>query len=233
MGVPLEKLTDDPLTYVKNVHDITELGMWRFWRPWITDRLFYLLPQGRFYKKLLKQLHDFSNKVVVHRKQILEENKRRKALPIQEEVSEKRTLSFMDLIIDETETQHKMSDADLRALTDTFLLAGYETTGNTLSWALFLLGNNPEAQEKAFEEARRVLNGRDILTSYEEVNELKYIDCVVKESLRLYPILPFVTRRTTEDFEIDGYKIPTGTQAVAHIFTVQRDPDHYPDPNKF
>ncbi|KAK9744610.1 Cytochrome P450 [Popillia japonica] len=231
MGVPLNKLTDNPLAYVKSIHDITELAMWRFWRPWIPDVLFYLLPQGRYYKKLLKELHGFSDKVVANRKAIMEGKQTRMTLP--GDLNGQEHISFMDLLIDETENRHTMSDADLKALVDTFLLAGYETTGNTLGWTLFLLGNHPEFQEKAFEEARRVLKGKKAPTTIAEVNELRYIECVVKESLRLYPILPFITRRTTEEFEIDGYKIPTGTQAIAHILGVQTDPEYYPEPMKF
>lgn len=106
-------------------------------------------------------------------------------------------------------------------------------------------------KERAYEEARKVLKDKPAPTSISEVNELRYIDCVVKETLRLFPILPFVTRRTTEEFELgisitngkirivnslsfsDGYKIPSGTQAICHIFGVQRSPEYYTDPNKF
>lgn len=84
-----------------------------------------------------------------------------------------------------------------------------------------------------------------------EVNELRYIDCIVKEALRLYPVLPFLTRKTSEDMEIgrkqveqiqfrwvnlnisDGHKVPAGVQAIVHIFAVQRDPKEYTDPDKF
>lgn len=95
--------------------------MWRFWRSWIPDVLFYLLPQGRYYKKLVKELHDFSDKVVDYRKAILEGSKTKMTLPGDENGREH--ISFMDLLIDETENRHTMTDADLRGLVNTFLLA--------------------------------------------------------------------------------------------------------------
>lgn len=49
---------------------------------------------------------------------------------------------------------------------------------------------------------KRVLKDKDAATTMEEANELQYIDCILKEALRLYPALPFITRKTTEDIEI-------------------------------
>lgn len=106
-------------------YSITELAMWRFWRPWIPDVLFYLLPQGRYYKKLVQELHNFSDKVVAYRKANLEGNQTKMTLPGNKNGREH--ISFMDLLIDETENRHTMSDADLKALVNTFLLAVSET----------------------------------------------------------------------------------------------------------
>lgn len=57
-------------------------------------------------------------------------------------------------------------------------------------------------QQRAYEEVRHVLKGKAAPTTISELNELKYVDCVLRETLRLYPILPFLTRKTTEDMEI-------------------------------
>ncbi|KRT80978.1 cytochrome P450 [Oryctes borbonicus] len=238
MGVPVKAVTDDPQKYIRTSQDLTELAVWRFLRPYLKwDTLFYALPQGKKYRENLKYLHEFSAKVIACRKQQLEDANRNRQEGIQvakdESFNKKKFLSFLDLILDVSGDPCLMSDADLHALVHTFLFAGSESTGITSSWTLFLLGNNPDIQEKAYEEVVRVLKDKPIPTTLAELNELKYLERVLKESLRLYPVLPFVIRQLTEDVELDGYKIPTGTQAILHIAQVHRDPQQFPDPNKF
>lgn len=94
--------------------------MWRFWRPWIKNILFYLLPQGRQYNRVLKNLHAFSAKVVACRKKLLLNNQ--KAIT-DVTPDKKKRLSFMDLILEETENRQTINDTDLKALVDTFLFA--------------------------------------------------------------------------------------------------------------
>ncbi|GJQ72802.1 hypothetical protein Trydic_g1452 [Trypoxylus dichotomus] len=201
MGVPIEEVTDDPMEHVGNVNEITELVMWRYWRPYIKDMLFYLHPQGRRYNT--------------------------------DGYTGKKRSSFLDLVLEAKDNAGLVSDSDLKGLMNTFLLAGYETTALTLGWALFLLGNSPDIQEKAYEEIKTVLKGKKVPTTMEELQELKYLDCVIRETLRLFPVLPLITRELTEDIQIEKYTVPAGTQAVLHLFGVQRDPEHFPDPNKF
>ncbi|KRT83099.1 cytochrome P450 [Oryctes borbonicus] len=230
MGVPLRKITDKPLDYIQNVHEITEIAMWRYWQPWISDYIFRFLPVGRRHKNLLDELHAFSKKVVDYRKEHEKNNTLLKPKDIGEK---KKRLAFIDLVLDAAENKNLLSDSDLQGLADTFVFAGFETTANTIGWILFMLGNHPQVQEKALQEVRSVLKGKEAPTTITELNELRYVDYVVKETLRLYPVVPFVTRTTTEDVEIDGYQIPAGAQAIVHIYGVHRDPDHYVDPEKF
>ncbi|GJQ72801.1 hypothetical protein Trydic_g1451 [Trypoxylus dichotomus] len=232
MGVPIKAITDEPEKFAKSSQELSELSVWRFLRPYLQwDILFYALPQGKKYREHLKYLHRFSEKVIAYRKQ-LHSNVNR----IEQEselCNEKKTLSFLDLILEASGNPNLMSDADLHALVHTFLFAGSETTGITSSWTIFLLGNNPGIQEKAYQEVVRVLKDKPIPTTLAELNELEYLERIIKESLRLYPALPFVTRLLTEEVQIDGYKIPAGTQAVLHIAQVHRDPEQFSDPNKF
>ncbi|KAK9744655.1 Cytochrome P450 [Popillia japonica] len=232
MGVPLEQITDNPLRHIKNVYEMTELVIWRYWNPLVKDPFFYLLPQGRRYTKILKELDDFSNKVIqIKRTQRLNTSKRDSMVGA--ESGKKNNLSFLDIIMDAKEKYGTVTNSDLRGLMNTFLLAGYETTAITISWAIFHLGNSPEIQQKAYEELQRVVKGKRVPTTMEELHQLKFLECIIKETLRLYPVLPLITRELTEDIQIENYTVPAGTQAVLHLFGVQRDPEHFPEPNKF
>lgn len=91
--------------------------MWRYWKPWLTDFLFNLLPQGRYYKKLIKELDGFTDKVIYCRKEILRNAK------VTVEDGKKKRSSFMDLVLDATENKHICSDSDLKAMVNTFIFA--------------------------------------------------------------------------------------------------------------
>nr|CAD7200273.1 unnamed protein product [Timema douglasi] len=67
----------------------------------------------------------------------------------------------------------------------------------------------------------------------EDLNSLQYTEQVIKESLRLYPAVPFVPRTSTEDIEINGYTIPKGCDVMFSIYSLHRNPKIYPNPDEF
>jgi cholesterol 24(S)-hydroxylase len=102
---------------------------------------------------------------------------------------------------------------DLEAMIDdfiTFFIAGQETTANTLAFCFLELGKKQDKFLKAREEIDRILGKRNEIT-YQDIVDLKYCSCIFKEALRLYPVVPIIDRCTTDDIEINGYKIPSNT----------------------
>jgi cytochrome P450 len=108
-----------------------------------------------------------------------------------------------------------MDDREARDELVTLLTAGHETTATALAWAVERLVRHPEAWEG--------------LRSGDEA----WADAVVKETLRLRPVLPIVIRRLTRDVEVAGMPLPAGVAAVPCIWLVHRRPDVYPDPHAF
>jgi cytochrome P450 len=109
----------------------------------------------------------------------------------------------------------EMSDRELRDELMTLLVAGHETSATTLSWALERLVRHPEQLE-------RLRDGGD-----------EYADAVLKETLRLRPVLPIVARRVKAPIEIGGRLIPAGVTLAPCIYLVHRRPDVYPEPLRF
>lgn len=173
--------------------------MWRYWRPYIKDPLFYILPQGRKYKKTLRELNTFSKNVIAYKKQQFNARKN------QSKGKDQQPVSFLDQILNATDNTNFMSDADLQSLVNTFILAGFETTASTICWALFLLGSHPAEQEKVYEEVQNVLRDKKSLGTISDISELKYLECVIKESLRMYPVLAFITRNLNEEVQIGKF----------------------------
>jgi cytochrome P450 len=132
----------------------------------------------------------------------------------------------------------------------TLLFAGQDTSAATLSWTLHLLSLYPKIQEKLALEVHRVFsedlgyngtNDSDSLTvSKRTISRMPYLDAVIKESMRLYPVAPFIVRRLTETIHLPGSKgtnahisIPSGSVACIWIYSLHRNPDFWHRPDEF
>ncbi|KAF2879301.1 hypothetical protein ILUMI_26856 [Ignelater luminosus] len=115
-----------------------------------------------------------------------------------------------------------------------FYGAGFETTSGAMSFALYELCLHPTIQNKVREEIKLVLSRYGSIT-YEALQELKYMDMVLSETLRKYPALPFLDRICVEDYKIPNTDvvIEKGTSIFIPVFGLHYDPDYYPDPEKF
>ncbi|KAL9668271.1 hypothetical protein QQ045_002650 [Rhodiola kirilowii] len=115
----------------------------------------------------------------------------------------------------------------------TFYVAGKETSGNFMSWALLCLAMHQEWQTKAREEVNRVLKNKKAPTA-EDLNELKTIMLITSETLRLYPPIVMLTRETTRNIRLGKIDVPAGTELYLSQIAVHRDPETWgKDANDF
>ncbi|HKH22122.1 MAG TPA: cytochrome P450 [Solirubrobacterales bacterium] len=112
-----------------------------------------------------------------------------------------------------------MSDRELRDELMTLLVAGHETTATALSWAVELLARHPDALGRLEGE---VAAGGD-----------EYLDAVIKETLRLRPVIALVLRKLVEPMEIGGRLLPAGVSVAPSIYLAHRNPEVYPEPERF
>jgi cytochrome P450 family 135 len=117
------------------------------------------------------------------------------------------------------EDGQSMSDVEIRDELVTLLLAGHETTATALAWAVERLVRHPEHQARLTEEIH--------------AGEHQFRDAVVKETLRLRPVLSVVGRRLKAPMQIGGVRLPAGVTVVPSIYLMHRRPDIYPDPERF
>ena len=124
-----------------------------------------------------------------------------------------------------------MNDKQLRDEVATLMIAGHETTANTLAWTWMLLSQHPQVQDKLLTELEEVLNGRS--PSIEDIPHLRYTEMVIKEAMRLYPPVPFIPRKAAVDTEIDGYSIPAGCVLIMSQWVMHRHPRYFSEPLTF
>jgi len=84
----------------------------------------------------------------------------------------------------------------------TFMLAGQESVGTAIAMTLFLLANNPKWQEICFAELNEIFGDDTRSATMQDLKKMKYLDLCIKESLRLYPSVPFFARRLGQDVKI-------------------------------
>ena len=125
----------------------------------------------------------------------------------------------------------RMSDQQVRDEAMTLFLTAFDTTSTALTWAWYLLSQNPEAEAELHEELDRVLNGR--LPTVQDITQLKYTRMVFGESMRIYPPSYVSPRQALEDFPIDKYIVPRGSIILMSPYLIHHDSRFHPDPEKF
>jgi cytochrome P450 len=129
------------------------------------------------------------------------------------------------------ETGEAMSDSQVRDEVVTFMLAGHETTANTLTWMWRLLSLSPAAREELHAEVGEQLDGR--VPVFEDADRLPWTRAVVQETLRLYPPAWNVLRHVREEDVIGGFRIPADSVVLVLIYMTHRDPEVWPNPEGF
>jgi cytochrome P450 len=129
------------------------------------------------------------------------------------------------------QTGKTLSDRQVRDEVATFLLAGHETTANALAWTWYLLGCNPDAEDRLHAELAEVLGGRAPCVA--DLPRLRYTAMVIDESMRLYPPAWAFSRSNLEDDEIGGYRIKRGSLIYISQYVTHRHPAFWEDPGRF
>ncbi|MGY4829840.1 cytochrome P450 [Sphaerotilaceae bacterium SBD11-9] len=114
----------------------------------------------------------------------------------------------------------------------TMLLAGEDTTANTLAWMIYLLQRNPQALQRATEEVQRVAPDPAAFTP-EQMEQLHYLDACASETMRLKPVAPFIVLEALHDTTVHGIQLPKGSfvWCVMRHDTVSET--HFPNPQAF
>jgi cytochrome P450 len=129
------------------------------------------------------------------------------------------------------ETGDALSPEELVDQTKSLLLAGYETTGVALCWALYLIARHPQVARRLQEEVDSVLQGRP--PAWDDLPKLTYTAQVIHETLRLYPPLYTTARQCLQDDEVGGHTIRKGCVVVISIYGMHRNPLWGEEPETF
>ncbi|XP_017054591.1 cytochrome P450 4d1 isoform X2 [Drosophila ficusphila] len=238
MGVSINAQSNADSEYVQAVKTISMVLHKRMFNILYRFDLTYMLtPLARAEKKALNVLHQFTEKIIVQRREEIirggssQENRTEHA---DADVGAKRKMAFLDILLQSTVDERPLSNLDIREEVDTFMFEGHDTTSSALMFFFYNIATHPEAQSKCFEEVRSVV-GQDKSTpvTYDLLNQLHYVDLCVKETLRMYPSVPLLGRKVLEDCEINGKLIPAGTNIGISPLYLGRQEELFSEPNSF
>lgn len=251
MGVRLHSQTHSDTPYVRSLNAVSRNAMKRMHQPWWwKSSLYYRFSaRGRQEQADLAVLRAFSRGVIAERKAEAEvggkgfEKKLTKKEDEDHFCNTKQRTSFLDnLLRQHFEQPHLWTDSALQEEVETFMAAGHETSALTMTTALLLLANNPKVQEKlhaeldAFWEEEGVENHPNFTSV--QIKNLKYLEAVVKETLRLFPAVPLIGRSLSSDLTVtsknnEKHLIPAGSTVLVTIYQLHRDPSVWPSPERF
>ncbi|XVF20953.1 hypothetical protein REPUB_Repub12eG0048300 [Reevesia pubescens] len=195
----------------------------------------WVVPRQRKFHYDLKIINDCLDGLIINAKESREEAD-------VEKLQQRDYLNIKDASLLRFLVDMRGADVDDRQLRDdlmTMLVAGHETTAAVLTWAIFLLAQNPSKIRKAQAEIDSVLGqGRP---TFESIKKLEYIRLIVVEALRLYPQPPLLIRRALKADVLpggykgdkDGYSIPAGTDIFISIYNLHRSPYFWDQPHDF
>ncbi|KAI5196283.1 Cytochrome P450 4F2 [Manis pentadactyla] len=198
-----------------------------------TDFLYYLTPDGQRFRRACRLVHNFTDAVIQERRRTLPSEGVDEFLQAK---AKAKTLDFIDvLLLSKDEDGKVLSDQDIRAEADTFMFEGHDTTASGLSWVLYNLAKHPEYQERCRQEVQELLRDREPKEmAWDDLAQLPFLTMCIKESLRLHPPVPVISRRCTQDLVLPhGRVIPKGVTCLVSVFATHHNPSVWPDPEVY
>ncbi|KAL6648458.1 hypothetical protein ACP70R_012682 [Stipagrostis hirtigluma subsp. patula] len=142
---------------------------------------------------------------------------------------------FLDVLLDYrgTEDGRGFDRQTLRSLLTDLFSAGSDTSAETVEWAMAELLQNPSSMARAREELAQVVNSK-LGIEESDIGHLKYLQAIVKETLRLHPTASFLLPRQAEKTtEIRGYTVPKGVRILVNVWAIGQDSEVWSEPEKF
>jgi len=233
MGTQMKQRSD----YLDHIERAVQIIQQRSYKPWLMiDALFKWFPQKNQLDEDMRVLKGFTMSVIEEKQQQMDEQDNYGNDIIQDnydDVNDKKT-AFLDILL-KMKGEDLLSLKDIQDEVDTFMFEGHDTTTCSISWTLFLIGHHPEIQRKLFEEQMEVFgaSGQGCHVSADDLTKMKYLEACIKESLRLYPSVPFIGRRAERSVDIDGQTIHKGDTVLLFLHKLHRNSKIWESPHEF
>ncbi|XP_058796636.1 cytochrome P450 4C1-like [Phymastichus coffea] len=234
------------IKYRDAIHYLGQCLVYRILNPWfLPESIFCLTERGRKYKEALNTLHTFTRKIIKERKEfhertdghflneLLPSSSQGSSVDVEYHGYRKKRLAMLDLLIAAQRDGGQIDDVGIQEEVDTFTFEGHDTSAAALTFAMLLLAGHKDAQGRIRAEVSAILERTGGKLGIAEVQRFAYLEMCLRECLRLYPSVQYLSRHTPEDLQLASHLIPAGTIIFVNVYSVHRAAEFWPDPDKF
>ncbi|XP_050503188.1 cytochrome P450 4C1-like isoform X14 [Diabrotica virgifera virgifera] len=233
LGLNMNIQNSEEVEFITALEKLMEIISVRMLHVWHQLRFTWrLYPMSREFDKAFKIAKDFSSTLIANTKRKYESTRGNSSfeddIALAVQGKHRDGISFLDLIYKNT----KFTEQEITDEINTFLIAATDTTASGLCSIFTMLGMFQDIQQKVFEELIDIL-GPDRRAFPDDLPQLKYLERVVKESLRLFPPVPLIGRTLHEDIDGGDMIFPSRSSVIFGAVFIHRNPVYWPDPLKF
>ncbi|XP_060653759.1 cytochrome P450 4p1-like [Drosophila nasuta] len=238
MGVKLDDMAEKGDRYRKNFAMIEQTFIKRLNNPFYWSDIIYKYFGDKNDALAVKAVHDFSSEIIAKRRILLkEELEQRKNVQAKADndiyINKKQRFAMLDTLIF-AEKDGLIDHDGICEEVDTLMFAGFDTTSLAIIFGLMNLSLCADKQELCYQEINDYIDDDLSKLDINQISKLQYLDCVIKETLRMFPSAPVIGRDVKKRTELaNGVILPARAQAVLHVFDIHRNPKYWDSPNEF
>ncbi|VVC25919.1 Cytochrome P450,Cytochrome P450, E-class, group IV [Cinara cedri] len=222
--------------FIDNLQTTLQTWEYRITHPWyLSKTLFKWSKVSQKHDQSQQIINEFTDEIINEKFSKLNQNtegNHKRNLETDDEVIGRKMKTVIEILL---ENYHGMSHKQIREELITIMIGGQETTAMTNACTIFMLAHHQDVQDKVFEEIQTIFStgDRDRPPTYEDMQQMTYLERVIKETLRLFPPLPIIARKLEEEMKIGKHLCPAGSSLLISPLYLQSSPEYYADPDKF
>ncbi|XP_064543616.1 cytochrome P450 4p1-like [Drosophila montana] len=237
MGIKLDDMATKGDRYRESFGMIEKSFIRRLSNPLIWNNTIYNLFGSSEDARALKEVHDFSSEIIAKRRilleQVLKEKLSTQAADDDIYINKKQRFAMLDTLI-LAEKDGLIDHEGICEEVDTLMFEGYDTTSIGLIFGLMNMSLNADKQELCYQEISEHIADDLSNLDINQLSKLKYLECFVKETMRLFPSVPIMSRQTVKETELaNGLILPAGAQITLHVFDLHRNSKYWSAPDEF
>jgi cytochrome P450 family 4 len=218
--------------YAESLPELLSLTIKRLVTPlYLVKWIYFFTNLRRDILKHAKVTKEFTTKVINKRREELTKLQSNKENDDDSDIGIKKKACLLDVLLQSSVNDVQLTTDEISEEVDIFMIGGHDTTTNVVSFALYFLATHPEAQEKVVREIEKIIGDEEL--TFKSIQQFQYLDLVIKETMRLHPPVPVISRRLSEEIEIEGCTFPAKTNFNLMLFKMFRNPEIFPNPDEF
>ncbi|XP_060804887.1 cytochrome P450 4C1 [Amyelois transitella] len=209
MGERMDVQHNPDTRYLRARNYVMSVINMRLFKPWMQpDALFHLTKYSKLQKESIDITHKFTEEVVTRKRKAYENG-----------VIHKGCKDLLELLLSRGT---KFTDEELREHIDSITIAGNDTTALVISYVLQILGHHQKEQQLVYEELQQIFGSSSRLPNKEDLMKMEYMERVIKETMRLFTVVPIIARKTLKEVKLSSITLPPGISCAVVPFAMHR-----------